>query len=497
MEQNPRRTTKHKRKSIGFNIIVAVLILSIVTICIALITDLVQQNREQTASVSVKIDSEQVDPDVYLKSESKEADTFTSYMTYPYTKIESIDIPIKQFVTEQENKFYEEMETVIDMLGESFQAHFDIQTDVEKIAEQQYKLSITTEQLVEKDNEFKQLHSFIIDIEEEKIIQWDDVFQSNENNELYETIIDEFNNKKMTESINGEQLKEELENNQIPWLFDEKQILLYFNPGQINDNDEFLVEEIQLISIYPFINESYESMLLSEEMKREIAKIEEELQQEQEQNSNESEQPANSLGGKKYIALTFDDGPHGVVTDRVLNTLEQYNAKATFFMLGQNAKNMPELAKKVANKGHEIANHSISHVNLRAVSTERVHEEMVTSLDQIEQATGIRPSLFRPPYGNRNDIVDNKAQETNQKIILWSVDTRDWESLNANSVYESVKTYAKPGSIILMHDIHPTTADALPQIMEFLSNNDYEFVTVSELLPYVQGSGIGPYYGIQ
>src|SRR5690625_1727578 len=142
MEQTPRRTTKHKRKSQGkgYNFLIVILILSILTICIALITDFVQQNRELTPSVNVNVNSEEVEQDVYLKSESKESDTFTSYVTYPYTKIEAIDIPIKQFVTEQENLFYEEMETVYDMLGESFQAHFDIQTDVEKVDEQQYQL---------------------------------------------------------------------------------------------------------------------------------------------------------------------------------------------------------------------------------------------------------------------------------------------------------------------------------------------------------------------
>ncbi len=494
MEQN-RRATRKRKKFNWSNLAVVILSLSILTVTIAVITDFIQQERIKVASVSVKIDNEQVEQDIYLQSEAKEAEYFTSYITYPYTKIEAIDVPIKQFVSEQEQKFYEEMDTINDMMGESFQSHFSLQTEFVKVNDHQYQLILKTEQLVEKNNEFNQVHTFIIDVDEEKIIKWADVFYPEDNSELYGVLLELF---KETDALNEDSLHQLLSNNNVPWSFDEEQLLIHFNPGELEDNNEIIVKEIPLTSIYPFINETYESMILSEKVVKEIARIEEEKRKEEEKQQDEddsSNTPPASLGGKKYIALTFDDGPHGVVTERILSTLDQYNAKATFFMLGQNAASMPTIAKKVADKGHEIANHSITHANLRAVSAERVHKEMVTSLDQIEQATGIRPTLFRPPYGNHNENVQNKAKESNQKLILWSVDTRDWESLNANSVYQSVQTYARPGSIILLHDIHPTTAEALPQIMQYLTNNGFEFVTVSELLPYVEGSGIGPYYG--
>src|SRR5699024_6159507 len=192
---------------------------------------------------------------------------------------------------------------------------------------------------------------------------------------------------------------------------------------------------------------------------------------------------------------TFDDGPASETTERILQTLKEYDAKATFFMLGDNAANLPDIAKKVADAGHEIANHSISHPDLSQMSLDSVREQLTKSKQQIEDATGKSTIYFRPPYGSYNDNVLEIARETNQKVMLWSVDTRDWESRNPAAINEVVRTYTRPGAILLMHDIHSTTADALPEMLEYLSGQGYEFVTLSELLPYIDGEGVGPYTG--
>src|SRR5699024_7468534 len=119
------------------------------------------------------------------------------------------------------------------------------------------------------------------------------------------------------------------------------------------------------------------------------------------------------------------------------------------------------------------------------------------SKQQIETITGETPTLFRPPYGSKNYIVDNIAAETDQSIALWSIDTYDWQHKNPSATFEKIKNNVKPGSIILMNDIHNETTDALSNIIQYLDQQDYEFVTVSELLPYIQGEGIGPYYGTE
>src|SRR5699024_7139275 len=113
----------------------------------------------------------------------------------------------------------------------------------------------------------------------------------------------------------------------------------------------------------------------------------------------------------------------------------------------------PEIARQVAEEGHEIANHSVSHVNLNAVNNSRISSEILDSQQQIEEVTGITPATFRPPYGEYNDKVLKIADETNISVIMWSVDTLDWKTKSKNSIYQTVKNQASPGSIILMHDI--------------------------------------------
>src|SRR5699024_12484591 len=113
----------------------------------------------------------------------------------------------------------------------------------------------------------------------------------------------------------------------------------------------------------------------------------------------------------------------------------------------------------------------------------------------IEDVTGEEITLFRPPYGNFEDDTQKMINESNQDIIMWSLDTKDWDSKNTNEIYQTVKNNVEPGSIILMHDIHEVTADALPKILSYLDNEGYELVTVSELQPYIEGTNNGAYFG--
>lgn len=185
------------------------------------------------------------------------------------------------------------------------------------------------------------------------------------------------------------------------------------------------------------------------------------------------------VSNKKRVALTFDDGPDPNVTMRVLETLEKYDAKATFFMLGSRVEYYPEIAKNVQEAGHELGNHSWTHPDLSKASIEKVFDEINRTSRIIEEVTGEKPYSFRPPYGAFNDVV---RQQTDLPIALWDVDTLDWKHRNGQQLLASVKGSVKDGSIILMHDIHPSTADGLDAVMAYLQENGYTFVTVSELL---------------
>ena len=184
---------------------------------------------------------------------------------------------------------------------------------------------------------------------------------------------------------------------------------------------------------------------------------------------------------KKRVALTFDDGPHPQVTKQVLQCLERYKAKATFFMLGNRVQYYPEIAAEVKAHGHEIGNHTWSHPVLPKLTETQLLNEFMTTEQAIHAATGQKSTVFRPPYGATNEAINQKIP---QNVVLWSIDTLDWKHKDANKLVAEVKQHIHNNAIILMHDIHQSTADGLPAVLEFLSQEGYEFTTVSEILPY-------------
>lgn len=180
----------------------------------------------------------------------------------------------------------------------------------------------------------------------------------------------------------------------------------------------------------------------------------------------------------KKIALTFDDGPHPKVTMQILKTLEKYDAKATFFLVGQEVKKYPEIVKATFEAGHEIGNHTYNHSKLTTLPLKQMRLQ-IQSTDSIIKATiGQNATVFRPPYGAYNKTVINQL---NVPLTMWTIDTLDWKHRDPKKTVQAINKQVKNGSIILMHDIHQTTADALETILSTLQKQGYEFVTVSEL----------------
>src|SRR5699024_8562411 len=281
-------------------------------------------------------------------------------------------------------------------------------------------------------------------------------------------------------------LEEALEDlNEIEFTLHEDEFTFYFNDKQLRKDNKALEVNIPIVHLVDYFEEDYYNIFVTDEIIAELEQLKIEEEQERQ----------DAIENHKYIALTFDDGPEVGSTEQILDTLDKYDAKATFFMLSRNVEQNPEIAKRVADEGHEIANHTITHADLNAVNEERVRQEMIDSLEKIEQTTGTKPTLFRPPYGSKNDLVESVAQETDQAVIMWSIDTYDWKHRNTSTTLKTVKIYVRTGSIILMYDIQHTTAYAVLQIIEYLHNEGYEFVTVSELLPYIECERIGPSFG--
>nr|WP_306693952.1 polysaccharide deacetylase family protein [Streptococcus didelphis] len=177
--------------------------------------------------------------------------------------------------------------------------------------------------------------------------------------------------------------------------------------------------------------------------------------------------------------MTFDDGPNPATTPQVLSLLEKYHAKATFFMMGSKIPGNESLVKKVADAGHEIANHSYDHPDLTKLNDQQIKYQINTTNEAISKVIGKRPIYLRPPYGATNDRVRQLAGLTE---ILWTVDTRDWENRNTNAIMTNIKQQLHPGGIILMHDIHQTSVNALPSVLDYLQKEGYTCVTVSVLM---------------
>ena len=189
-----------------------------------------------------------------------------------------------------------------------------------------------------------------------------------------------------------------------------------------------------------------------------------------------------------YIAMTFDDGPHATNTAKLLDMAAKRHIKLTFFVLGECIEQNPEVLRREVSEGHEIGNHSWSHPNLAKLSDEGVRNQLQRTEDIIVKTTGIRPKLMRPPYG---ELTKRQRQWVNRdfgyKIILWDVDPLDWKRPGSSVVAQRIIAGARPGSIILSHDIHPPTIAAMPQVFDALLAKGFKFVTVSELLAMDQG----------
>ncbi|MBQ9832326.1 MAG: polysaccharide deacetylase family protein [Clostridia bacterium] len=193
-------------------------------------------------------------------------------------------------------------------------------------------------------------------------------------------------------------------------------------------------------------------------------------------------------GTVKYVALTFDDGPSSRATGRILDVLDAYDSKATFFVVGKSnppnddsealKKTRWDLMNRAVRLGCEIGNHTMEHKHLPDLSVDEMTYQVEGVVDIVKQATGTSCNLVRPPYGDKSQLVYDTVK---YPLILWSIDTLDWKTRNAESTYKEVMDKVRDGDIVLMHDIYATTADAVEMIVPELINRGFKLVTVSEL----------------
>lgn len=197
------------------------------------------------------------------------------------------------------------------------------------------------------------------------------------------------------------------------------------------------------------------------------------------------------------VALTFDDGPYAPYTEQLLNVLAAAGVQATFFVVGQNVENHPELLQQIAANGHQIGNHSYSHVDLLKLSKSQIEAEVDKTQQLIVDITGIRPTLFRPPHGFRDGVVMEVMAERSLRVVDWSVMSRDWVNPGVDEIVRRTVAGVDNGAIILLHDgdgiaanaSRAQTIEASRQIIRELKDRGYRFVTVEEILSLTERGG--------
>lgn len=198
---------------------------------------------------------------------------------------------------------------------------------------------------------------------------------------------------------------------------------------------------------------------------------------------------------EKLLALTFDDGPDEDFTPQILDILKKYNIKATFYVIGEKVQYNKKIIKREYEEGHEIGNHTYTHINVAKQSYNKIKKEIGDTQSAVKSVTGVYPKTFRPPYRAISKDMCEIIKDNNMNIVLWSyVDARDWENPGACSIAKTIENGVQNGCIILLHDYNKIrnpksqTIEALESIIPDLLQKGYKFVTISELIEHLEES---------
>ncbi|GHU70114.1 deacetylase [Clostridia bacterium] len=184
----------------------------------------------------------------------------------------------------------------------------------------------------------------------------------------------------------------------------------------------------------------------------------------------------------KVLAISFDAAWGSANTMALLDLLDKYDIKTTFFVVGIWVEKYPELVQEIARRGHEVESHSTTHPHMPQLSDVKMRQELQTVGDQIYSLTGVRPTLFRPPYGDYNDQTVLVAKQEGYEVIQWNVDSLDWKNLGTQAMIASATKKVSPGDIVLFHNDSKYLMDALPTILDYYVSQGYKVIPVSQIL---------------
>jgi peptidoglycan-N-acetylglucosamine deacetylase len=476
--RNSSRSSFMRPTKLTINILIIIGILGVILISYFLLkgddSDFLNGNND-----SSKETDGSVYPGVNIISEITEETTYNIAIHYPEFNDQTLNKKISEYISKSEEEFLSEVNKNKELLKE-YPATLYISFEIHQFAKDTYSIVFNVESYVSGANGIQSSKVFLVDVNNNNFIQQTEILIDNEQNrnKIYELLLNEF---EQSEHYNLYLFKDNLKK----WVEDENNTfsnVFLTNELVVFKFDKYVVTagaagspeiSIPLIEIRDLITDEWKKR-----MDLKVDEVPELPEKPEPSDENDSDKDKDTPSSGKQVALTFDDGPHPTNTLEILELLEEYNAKATFFMLGNRVEFYPDIAKVIAEKGHELGNHTWSHKDLTSLGQEEMSEEVNITNEVIQNATGEQATVFRPPYGAINDQV---REVLGIPSTLWTIDTMDWKSHDPNAVLSIVKENITDGSIILMHDIHETTVEAVELVLKFLDEEGYEFVTVSEI----------------
>lgn len=446
-------------------------------------------------------------PGLHLEIQTADTDTYHYAIHSLTTDSEPLTETIQTWLTNKKETF---IANVKEFANSERPADLNIAFEMLPLSETMYNIIFNVYEINGGANGISEAKTFVINIAEDKMYTlYDFLHIENENHTAFQELIRNKLNadENLQQNLREDALTDSLKQiDQLQWTITKDALTIYWDKYEIAIGAVGNIQiEVPLAEIEHLLTTTAHDILQIEVVEEPETSVE---QEEQEPEEPEDQEPSGEIAtvptpppsagpqvDGKYVAITFDDGPHPKVTGQVLETLRTFNAKATFFMLGNQVDFYPNLVQQVAQEGHEVGTHSQTHADLTVIGQDQLQNEFAFTNERIKDIIGYYPTQFRPPYGAYNSSVINQAVNYGQKIIMWSVDSLDWQSQDPVAINQMVTSQTVPGSIILLHDIHDATAQALPTILTNLQNQDYTFVTVSQLLELQGATGVGPHFG--
>lgn len=377
------------------------------------------------------------EPEILTEIENKDA---LVSINYPVTEVSALDEAISSYINKVRAEFKNS-----DYDGKP---ELNISYTYKEVNDEVINVSILTE--IVTDKTVSKIKTFTYNKKSEKFLTMEDIVDDLD-------VLD-YDIKKELLSKYQDADMDYLSNVSYDFFtMDDENLTIYFNPTQLKDtNDELVYLDIPLDSLNLLID----------------------VDREENTNTYLNFKKNTINEEDKVVALTFDDGPSKYTKD-ILDILKKYDACGTFFLIGNKVSFYGEVLREMLSEGNEIGNHSYDHKYLTRLSEEEVKDEISKTQDEIKRVTGYTPTLFRPTYGGYNNTLKSYIDLT---FVLWDVDSRDWSVKSTEGIMYNVFKDVKSGSIILFHDNHEYSVNALPSVIKELKKQGYKFVTVSELL---------------